>query len=85
MTCTASQVEIDQVQQSMMPAQDVLIRSRSKIGGLRLTLPVVLRSLVEGKFHLGWRFFANGTMLLVLSTSNDGRMTVEECQVRHVS
>lgn len=76
------QVEVDGVQQRDLPVQEVFLRSKSFGQGRRVYINKKLSGIVTGMFHRGWRVFECGTLLLVLSRSDDRRMTLEECAVR---
>lgn len=75
------QFQIDGAQNMEQPLCMVILTTGTS-GWLRCAIPKPTGDLVGGTYHLGWRVFANKTLLLITSTTDKKRMTIAECLVR---
>lgn len=76
------QVELDGSQQQQVPITTAALSLEKHDGTrLRLALGGQLSAMVKNTFHRGWQRFRDGTLLLVVSKSNDTEMTLEQCMV----
>lgn len=57
------------------------LKFRANGKGLSASVGRHMCSAVQGKLHRGWQLFEDNTLLLVLSETDNTRMTVEECMV----